>query len=88
MGLAAAKPAATAKEHPISTPTLEGRIFKALKGGQKRGESAEAFFGRLKSLGYHGVESGNPAEAESYRSATQKTGVRIHGLVEPEGLTA
>ncbi|MGI9244066.1 MAG: sugar phosphate isomerase/epimerase family protein [Verrucomicrobiales bacterium] len=81
LGLAAAGPAAAAGEEPASAPTLEGRIFKALKGGQKRGESPEDFFKRLKSLGFHGVESGNPAEAESYRAATQKTGVRIHGLV-------
>lgn len=62
-------------------PNLKGRIFKALKGGQKGGESAEAFFERLKALGYDGVESGNAGKAEEYRAAAAKTGIRVHGLV-------
>ncbi len=63
-------------------PSLKGRIFKALKGsGRKKGESVEAFFTRLKQLGFDGLESGRVGEAEAYRAATAKTGFRIHGLV-------
>jgi hexulose-6-phosphate isomerase len=62
-------------------PSLEGRIFKSLKGGRKRDETPLAFFERLKSLGFHGVESGNPAEADAYFAASEKTGVMFHGLV-------
>jgi len=46
-----------------------------------KGETAEAFFLRLKGMGYHGVESGNAAKAEDYRAAAAKTGIRVHGLV-------
>ena len=60
---------------------FKGRIYKALKGGKKKGESVEDFFIRLKKLGYDGVESGNAAEAEAYRAAAKKTGIRVHGLV-------
>ncbi len=63
------------------SPNFKGRIYKALKGGKKRGESVEAFFMRLKALGYDGVESGNAGEAEAYRAAAKKTGIRVHGLV-------
>jgi hexulose-6-phosphate isomerase len=70
-----------AAEEKTPGPKLEGRIFKALKGGQKGGETPEAFFERLKSLGFDGVESGNPAKAEDYRAAAEKTGIRVHGLV-------
>ncbi|MFT5411817.1 MAG: L-ribulose-5-phosphate 3-epimerase [Verrucomicrobiales bacterium] len=62
-------------------PKLEGRIFKAIKSGQKGGESAEEFFERLKGLGFDGVESGNAAKAVDYRAAAEKTGIRVHGLV-------
>ena len=60
---------------------FKGRIFKALKGGKKRGESIEDFFNRLKGMGYDGVESGNANQAEEYRAAVKKTGIRVHGLV-------
>jgi len=60
---------------------LEGKIYKALKGGKQKGETPLAFFQRLKKLGYHGVESGNPAEANAYREAWLKTGIMVHGLV-------
>ena len=45
-GLALAATSSWADEGPEATkgPKLEGRIFKATKGGQKGGESAEAFF--------------------------------------------
>ncbi|NCG28533.1 MAG: TIM barrel protein [Verrucomicrobiales bacterium] len=62
-------------------PNFKGQIYKALKGGKKTGESVEAFFLRLKGLGYDGVESGNAGEAEAYRAAAKKTGIRVHGLV-------
>ena len=61
--------------------SLEGHVFKAVKGGRQRGESALAFFQRLKGLGFDGVESGNAREQDAYRQATAETGVRIHGLV-------
>ena len=64
-----------------SGPSLKGRIYKSLKGGRGRGETPLAFFERLKKLGFHGVESGNPKDADAYREATAKTGIRIHGLV-------
>ncbi len=64
-----------------SAPSLKGRIFKSVKGGKKGNETPLAFFERLKSLGFDGVESGNPAEAAAYREATEKTGIRVHGLV-------
>ena len=53
-GLALANSSLAAKEKTTG-PKLEGRIFKALKGGQKGGETPEAFFERLKSLGFDGV---------------------------------
>jgi sugar phosphate isomerase/epimerase len=79
-GLALANSSLAADEK-MTGPKLEGRIFKALKGGQKGGETPEAFFGRLRSLGFDGVESGNPAKSEAYRAAAEKTGIRVHGLV-------
>lgn len=75
--------AASAAQDPAKGPSLEGRIFKAVKGGQQKGESVEAFFLRLKGLGFHGVESGNAGRAEEYRAAAAKTGVRVHGLLVP-----
>jgi len=62
-------------------PSLEGRIFKALKGGKQKDETPLAFFQRLKELGFDGVESGNPAEADAYKAAYRETGVMLHGLV-------
>ncbi|MGD1978331.1 MAG: TIM barrel protein [Akkermansiaceae bacterium] len=62
-------------------PSLKGRIFKSLKGGRKKNETPLAFFERLKSLGFDGVESGNPAEADAYFAASEKTGIMFHGLV-------
>ena len=69
------------QEDSDKTPNFKNRIYKALKGGKKRGESVEEFFMRLKGLGYDGVESGNANEANSYRAASKKTGIRVHGLV-------
>ena len=40
------------QEDPAKTPNFKNRIYKALKGGKKRGESVEEFFMRLKGLGY------------------------------------
>ncbi len=62
-------------------PSLEGRIFKAVKGGKKGGETPLQFFERLKKLGFDGVESGNAGQAAAYAEATEKTGVMFHGLV-------
>ena len=62
-------------------PSLEGRIFKAVKGGKKGGETPLQFFERLKELGFDGVESGNAGQAAAYAEATEKTGVMFHGLV-------
>lgn len=70
-----------AADKKSGAPSLKGRIFKALKGGQQGGESPLAFFERLKALGFDGVESGNPAHSEAYRAAAEKTGIRVHGLV-------
>ena len=61
--------------------SLKGRIYKSVKGGQKKGESVEAFFLRLKALGFDGVESGNHHHAADYFAATKKTGIMVHGLV-------
>jgi L-ribulose-5-phosphate 3-epimerase len=61
--------------------SLKGHIYKAVKGGKKKGETPLAFFERLKELGFDGVESGSTAQASAYREATAKTGVRVHGLV-------
>ncbi|MCH2332014.1 MAG: hypothetical protein MK312_10840, partial [Roseibacillus sp.] len=62
-------------------PSLEGRIFKAVKGGKQGGETPLQFFERLKKLGFDGVESGNAGQAAAYAEATEKTGVMFHGLV-------
>ncbi len=62
-------------------PSLEGRIFKAVKGGRQGGETPLQFFERLKELGFDGVESGNAGQAAAYAEATEKTGVMFHGLV-------
>ncbi|MDP7496306.1 MAG: sugar phosphate isomerase/epimerase family protein, partial [Roseibacillus sp.] len=62
-------------------PSLEGRIFKAVKGGKKGGETPLQFFERLKELGFDGVESGNAGQAAAYAEATEQTGVMFHGLV-------
>lgn len=64
-----------------SGPSLEGRIFKALKGGRQGNESPLQFFERLKGLGFDGVESGNPAEADAYAAASRETGILFHGMV-------
>ncbi len=73
---------ATAQDaKPASGPNLEGHIFKAVKGGRKRGESPLDFFKRLKGLGFDGVESGNANEADAYAAATAETGVMFHGQV-------
>lgn len=66
---------------PSKGPSLEGRIFKALKGGKKGNETPLQFFERLKGLGFDGVESGNANQAGAYAEATEKTGVMFHGLV-------
>jgi hexulose-6-phosphate isomerase len=61
---------------------LEGRIFKAVKGGgPQKGETVTEFFQRLKDLGFDGVESGNAARAAEYREATKATGIMFHGRV-------
>jgi hexulose-6-phosphate isomerase len=73
--------AATGKNGSARGPNLEGRIFKAVKGGRQKNESLEDFFNRLKSLGFDGVESGRAGEAEASRAATAATGVQVHGLV-------
>jgi len=80
-GVSLASRSGAQEETKKTGPNLKGRIYKAVKGGQKRGESAEAFFERLKALGFDGVESGNAGKAEDYRAATAKTGIRVHGLV-------
>ena len=72
---------AFAQDENQAPANLKGHIYKALKGGRKGGESVEDFFVRLKSMGYDGVESGIAGEAEAYRAATAKTGIRVHGLV-------
>jgi hexulose-6-phosphate isomerase len=61
--------------------SLEGRIFKAVKGGKKKNESPLEFFNRLKTLGFDGVESGNAKQAADYAKASQETGVMFHGMV-------
>ena len=62
-------------------PSLDGRIYKSLKGGKKGNESPLAFFERLKKLGFDGVESGSASEAAEYAAATKATGVMFHGEV-------
>ena len=79
--LAASHPLVFGDNTVKKNPNFKGRIFKALKGGKKRGESIEDFFNRLKGMGYDGVESGNANQAEEYRAAAKKTGIRVHGLV-------
>ena len=79
-----AAPALSAQDAAPGTgkgPSLEGRIFKAVKGGKQRGETPLQFFERLKKLGFDGVESGNAGQAAAYAEATEKTGVMFHGLV-------
>ncbi len=76
-----AGPPASAREEKAAGPSLEGRIFKALKGGRQKGESPLEFFKRLKGLGFDGVESGNAAEAEAYHAAHRETGIMFHGMV-------
>ena len=63
---------------PAPSSSLEGRIFKSLKG--MKGSPMEAFE-ELKRLGFDGVESGNPAKAAEYAAARAKTGIAIHGKV-------
>ena len=53
------------KAAPAIAP-LDQRIYKGVKSGRKKGESAEQFFERLKGLGFDGVESGDPADAAAY----------------------
>ncbi|MGB0326818.1 MAG: sugar phosphate isomerase/epimerase family protein [Akkermansiaceae bacterium] len=72
---------ASAQSATEAGPSLEGRIFKAVKGGRKRSESPLQFFQRLKNLGFDGVESGNAAEADAYFAATKETGLMFHGMV-------
>jgi hexulose-6-phosphate isomerase len=61
---------------------LEGRIFKAVKGGgPKKGQTVTQFFQQLKDLGFDGVESGNASIAAEYREATEATGIMFHGRV-------
>ena len=72
---------ATGKDTETATVSLEGRIFKAVKGGKKRNESPLEFFTRLKNLGFDGVESGNAKQAADYAKASQETGVMFHGMV-------
>ena len=69
------------EEKPGTASSLNGRIYKALKGGKRGNESPEQFFKRLKSLGFDGVESGDAKDAEAYRKAAVDTGIRVHGLV-------
>lgn len=61
--------------------SLEGRIYKSVKGGKKSKESPLAFFERLKKLGFDGVESGRANQADEYAAATKATGVMFHGEV-------
>ena len=61
---------ATGKDTETATVSLEGRIFKAVKGGKKRNESPLEFFTRLKNLGFDGVESGNAKQAADYAKAS------------------
>ncbi len=77
-GLLGATPAPA---RPKAWSVLEGKIFKAVKGGKKGKESPRQFFERLKALGFDGVENGNAADATDYRTATEKTGVMVHGKV-------
>ena len=80
-----ATPSLSAEEATVAkAPSLEGRIFKAVKGGKKGGESPLQFFERLKKLGFDGVESGNAGQAAAYAEATEKTGVMFHGREGPE----
>jgi len=72
---------AQARNEKTAGPSLEGRIFKALKGGRQNGESPLDFFKRLKGLGFDGVESGNAGEADAYAAASRETGVMFHGMV-------
>ena len=72
---------ALAQDANPSGPSLEGRIFKAVKGGKKGNESPLEFFQRLKKLGFDGVESGNAKQAAEYAAASQQTGVMFHGMV-------
>ena len=58
--------------------SLEGRIFKSLKGMKG---TPMAAFEELKRLGFDGVESGNPAKASEYAAARAKTGIVVHGKV-------
>ena len=46
----------TGKDTETTTVSLEGQIFKAVKGGKKSNESPLEFFNRLKKLGFDGVE--------------------------------
>ena len=61
-------------------PSLEGQIFKAVKGGKQGGESPLQFFERLKKLGFDGVESGNARQAAAYAEATEKRRLRLSRL--------
>ncbi len=60
---------------------FKGRVYKAVKGGKKKGETPLVFFERLKKLGFDGVESGSARDAAAYRDAFAKTGIMVHGLV-------
>ena len=68
-------------QDPTPSGSLQGRIYKALKGGRQKKETPLAFFKRLKSLGFHGVESGNANERNAYHDAWLETGIMVHGLV-------
>ena len=60
---------------------LKDRIYKGVKGGRAKSETAQQFFERLKGLGFDGVESGNVDDAAEYAAATEETGIMVHGKV-------
>jgi len=80
-GLALAATTLALPAAPAPGPLLEGRIFKATKGGRQKKETPQVFFQRLKDLGFHGVESANANDADAYAAATASTGIRVHGRV-------
>lgn len=61
------------------------RLKKAVKIGMIRsGKTFEEKFTLIKSLGFEGVELNSPAtiDRDEARSASEKTGIKIHGIVD------
>ena len=84
MGAAAVGAVAARRAGPPRGPSLEGRVYKGVKGiGGHTAENVTAKFQRFRDMGFDGVESGNPTLRDAYFAAAKKTGFAFHGVVCP-----